>query len=106
MKTWIRRSLIGLASVTILVGGLAACSSHRHHGWGGTQVSAEDAAKWRERMLERGHHADALGVWQRVRDEHPFSLVRWLELPRTIGDLEDRIAETEAERAPAAGRQR
>jgi len=39
--------------VTILVGGLAACSSHRHHGWGGTQVSAEDAAKWRERMLER-----------------------------------------------------
>ena len=52
MKTWIKRSLIGLFGVSILVGGLAACG-HRHPGWGGTQISAEDAAKWRERMLER-----------------------------------------------------
>jgi protein CpxP len=52
MKTWIKRSLIGLFGVSILVGGLAACG-HRHHGWGGTQISAEDAAKWRERLLER-----------------------------------------------------
>ena len=52
MKTWIKRSLIGLFGVSILVGGLAACG-HRHAGWGGTQISAEDAAKWRERMLER-----------------------------------------------------
>ena len=52
MKTWLKRSLIGLAGVAILVGGLAACGQ-RHHGWGGTQVSAEDAARWRERLLER-----------------------------------------------------
>jgi protein CpxP len=52
MKTWIKRSLIGLFGVSILVGGLAACG-HRHHGWGGSQMSAEDAAKWRERLLER-----------------------------------------------------
>jgi protein CpxP len=52
MKTWIKRSLIGLFGVSILVGGLAACG-HRHHGWGGAQISAEDAAKWRERLLER-----------------------------------------------------
>jgi periplasmic protein CpxP/Spy len=52
MKTWIKRTLIGLFGVGVLFGGLAACS-HRHHGWGGTQVSAEDAAKWRERLLER-----------------------------------------------------
>ncbi len=52
MKTWIKRSLIGLFGVSILVGGLAACG-HRHHGWGGTQLSAEDAAQWRERLLER-----------------------------------------------------
>ena len=52
MKTWIKRSLIGLFGVSILVGGLAACG-HRHHGWGGTQISAEDAAQWRERLLER-----------------------------------------------------
>jgi periplasmic protein CpxP/Spy len=53
MRTWIKRSLIGLFGVSILVGGLAACG-HRHHGWGGAQVSAEDAAKWREKLLERG----------------------------------------------------
>jgi periplasmic protein CpxP/Spy len=53
MKTWIKRTLFGLFGASILVGGLAACG-HRHHGWGGgTQISAEDAAKWRERMLER-----------------------------------------------------
>jgi periplasmic protein CpxP/Spy len=52
MKTWIKRTLIGLFGASILVGGLAACG-HRHHGWGGTQLSAEDAAKWRERLLER-----------------------------------------------------
>ena len=52
MKTWIKRSLIGLFGVSVLVGGLAACG-HRHPGWGGAQVSAEDAAQWRERLLER-----------------------------------------------------
>ena len=44
MKTWIKRSLIGLFGVSILVGGLAACG-HRHAGWGGTQISAEDAVE-------------------------------------------------------------
>ncbi len=52
MKTWIKRTLIGLFGAAILVGGLAACGQ-RHHGWGGAQVSAEDAAKWRGRLLER-----------------------------------------------------
>lgn len=52
MKTWIRRSLIGLFGVSILVGGLAACG-HRHPAWGGAPISAEDAAQWRERLLER-----------------------------------------------------
>lgn len=52
MKVWIKRSLIGLFGASILVGGLAACG-HRHAGWSSGQVSAEDAAKWRERVLER-----------------------------------------------------
>jgi Spy/CpxP family protein refolding chaperone len=52
MKTWIKRTLIGLFGAGVLLGGIAACS-HRHHGWGGTQLSAEDAAKWRGRMLDR-----------------------------------------------------
>jgi protein CpxP len=52
MKTWIKRTLIGLFGASVLVGGIAACS-HRYHGWGGEQMSAEDARRWRERMLER-----------------------------------------------------
>ena len=52
MKTWIKRSLIGLFGASILLGGLAACG-HRHEGWGQGPISAEDAARWRERVLER-----------------------------------------------------
>ena len=52
MKTWIKRTLIGLFGASILVGGIAACS-HRHHGWGGGSWSAEESAEWRERVLER-----------------------------------------------------
>jgi protein CpxP len=52
MKAWIRKTLIGLFGASLLVGGLSACGQ-RHHGWGGAPVSAEDAAKWRERLLDR-----------------------------------------------------
>lgn len=52
MKTWIKRTLIGLIGAGVLLGGLAACS-HRWHGEGGWQVSAEDAAKFRGKMIER-----------------------------------------------------
>jgi periplasmic protein CpxP/Spy len=52
MKTWIKRTLIGVFSATVLVGGLAACGQ-RHHGWSAGPVSAEDAAQWRERILDR-----------------------------------------------------
>ncbi len=52
MKTWIQRTLIGLFGAGLLVGGLTACGQ-RHHGWGGAQVSAEDAAQWREKLLQR-----------------------------------------------------
>ncbi len=66
MKTWIKRTLIGLFGASILLGGLAACG-HRHHGWGGAQVSAEDAAKWRERLLERASKELALDDAQKQR---------------------------------------
>ena len=50
MKRWIKRSLFGLIGLTALAGGMAACS-HRHHGpW---SMNETDAARFRERMLER-----------------------------------------------------
>jgi len=52
MKTWIRRSLIGLFGVAVIAGGVAACGlPHRGHGF--TPLSADDAARWRQRAIER-----------------------------------------------------
>ena len=52
MKTWLKRTLIGVFGATALIGGLAACS-HRPHGHWGADVSEADQAKWRERVVER-----------------------------------------------------
>jgi len=52
MKTWIRRTLIVLASVAVIGGGLAACGHRDHHGMHG-QASAEDVAKWRGKFIDR-----------------------------------------------------
>jgi len=52
MKSWIRRSLLGLLGVSVALGALTACGHrYEHHGWSGT--SAEDQAKFRDKMLER-----------------------------------------------------
>lgn len=52
MKAWIKRTLIGLFGAGVLFGGIAACS-HRYHGDGNWQVSEEDAAKFRAKMVDR-----------------------------------------------------
>ena len=41
MKSWIKKSLIGMASVTVLLGGLTACGGRGHHGegWSAERVS-------------------------------------------------------------------
>ena len=55
----------------------------------------------RERMVEHGHHRDALAVWERLRAEHPFSLVRWLEVPREIAEKVIVTAKAEKEAGAA-----
>jgi len=52
MKTWLKRTLIGVFGASVLFGGLAACS-HRHHGYGWQGMSEEDAAKVKARMVEK-----------------------------------------------------
>jgi periplasmic protein CpxP/Spy len=52
MKTWIRRTLIALASVAVIGGGLAACGHRDHHDSYG-KASAEDVAKWRGKFIDR-----------------------------------------------------
>jgi protein CpxP len=51
MKTWIKRSLIGLTSATVLLGGLTACGSRgEHHGQG---WSAERVTEMRGKAIEK-----------------------------------------------------
>ena len=49
MKPWIKRTLFGLFGATLLAGGLAACSGHRH-GWNMTEA---DSTEFRAKMIER-----------------------------------------------------
>lgn len=73
MKRWIKRTLFGLFGVSLLVGSLAACGHRHHEGW---QVSAEDAAKWRERLIERAGKELQLDDSQKQRLGLVFDKVR------------------------------
>jgi periplasmic protein CpxP/Spy len=53
MRTWIKRTLIGVFGASVLFGGLAACSHRTHGHWGGANVSEAEQLKWRERMLDK-----------------------------------------------------
>ena len=52
MRTWIKRTLIGLAAAGTLFGGLAAWA-HHHHGHGWRAMSEADAAQMKTRVIER-----------------------------------------------------
>ena len=52
MKTWIKRTLIGVAGATLVLGGLTACGHRMHAGWG-ANATPEQAAQWRGKMVER-----------------------------------------------------
>jgi len=50
MKRWIKRTFVAVFGTAILIGGLAACGTHRG-GW--NNMSEADGTKMRERVLER-----------------------------------------------------
>ncbi len=51
MKPWIKRTLFGLLGAGILVGGITACSHHSEGmSW---QMSTEDHAKFRDKIIDR-----------------------------------------------------
>jgi len=65
MKTWIRRTLLAVLGATIALGGLAACG-HRY-GHHGANMSAEDRAKFREKVISRASARLDLNADQRQR---------------------------------------
>ncbi len=63
MKTWIRRTLIGLAATGALLGGLAACSHGHHRG----PMSEADIVQLRERFIDRAASKLDLDAAQKAR---------------------------------------
>jgi len=68
MKTWLKRTLIGIFGATVLFGGLAACS-HRgmHGGYGWHAMNDEDAAKVKARLIEKAGSRLALDEAQKAK---------------------------------------
>lgn len=54
MRLWLKRTFIGIFGVSLLAGGMAACSSHqRHYGYFGDRTSDAERAEKRARMVEK-----------------------------------------------------
>lgn len=54
MKTWIKRTLIGVIGATVLLGSLAAYSHRDYRGGHGWQaMSAEDAGRMKSRVVDK-----------------------------------------------------
>jgi protein CpxP len=66
MKTWIRRTLIGLAATGTLLGGLAACS-HGHYGHSRGPMSDADIVQLRERFIDKAAGKLDLDTAQKAR---------------------------------------
>ncbi|WP_374673746.1 Spy/CpxP family protein refolding chaperone [Ideonella sp.] len=72
MRTWIKNSLIALLGASTVLGGLAVAHGarggcgHGHGAFSGPMNEA-DAARWRERMLDRASRELALDATQRDR---------------------------------------
>ena len=67
MKPWIKRTLFGVFGASILVGSLTACGHRQHERGQMSQMSAEDSAKWRERLIERATKELQLDTTQQQR---------------------------------------
>ncbi len=63
MKTWIRRTLIGLAATGALLGGLAACSHGHHRG----PMTEADIVQLRERVIDQAASKLDLDTAQKAR---------------------------------------
>jgi Spy/CpxP family protein refolding chaperone len=110
MRTWIRRSLITLVGITVLAGSLAVYGHRSHHGHhrGMAQVSAEDVAEWRAKLLQRAGkeleldaaQTQRLGVLFDKLNEQRNALVGSTTDPRAA--MQQLIAGDKFDRAAAA----
>lgn len=66
MTSWIKRAFVGLASLSVLAGGLAACGHRAHHQG---PASPEKVAEWRGKAVERVSRKLELAPEQRQKLE-------------------------------------
>lgn len=65
MKTWIRRTLLGVLGTSIVLGSLTACGhSREHRGW---NASAEEQARQRDMVVDRVAQRLELNEAQKAR---------------------------------------
>lgn len=107
MRPWIKRTLVGVFSASILVGGLTACGHHRDGNW--STMSEADQVKMRDKMVERISGKLELDAAQKQRlvvladkvKEQRVALMGGTASPRA--DFEALIAGPKFERERAQG---
>lgn len=67
MRTWLKRSLIGIFGVSLLAGGLAACSHQRHYGYFGDRITEAERAEKRAHMVEKASRKLDLDAAQKAK---------------------------------------
>jgi periplasmic protein CpxP/Spy len=66
MRTWIKNTLIAALGASVALGGMAfASSAGMGCGWHGGSMSEADAAKWREKIIDRASSELSLDANQR-----------------------------------------
>lgn len=67
MRRWMKRTLVGVFGVSMLAGGLAACSHHRYgsHWYG--QMSETERAEMRTRMVDKASRKLDLDAAQKAK---------------------------------------
>ena len=90
MKPWIKRTLIGLTSVTVLAGGLAACGHRAHYADG--PASPERVAEWRGKAVDRVTRKLDLTAEQRQKLMRKGSKIPHIEVIEFDNRMEELIA--------------
>ncbi len=67
MRPWLKRTLIGIFGVSILAGGLGACSHQRHHGYFGDRTSEAERAEKRAHLVDKASRKLDLDAAQKAK---------------------------------------
>lgn len=67
MTPWLKRTFIGIFGVSLLAGGLAACSHQRHHGYFGERTTDAERAEKRADLVEKASRKLDLDAAQKAK---------------------------------------